>query len=73
VGGEAASTKVPHLTHHHAILVINLIVVVHNDKESLVGSWYQTYSLSSKANLTHAVSLGESHLFEKVTGMIHHI
>jgi hypothetical protein len=73
VRGEAASTELPHLTHHHGILVINLIVVVHNDKEALVGSWHQTDSLSCEANLTHAVSLGESHLFEKVTGMIHHI
>jgi len=70
---EAAPTEVPHLTHYHGILVINLIVVVHKDKEALVGSWYQTYSLSSKANLTHAMSLGKCHLFEKVTGMIHHI
>jgi hypothetical protein len=72
VRGEAAATEVPHLTHYHGILVINLIVVVHNE-EALIGSGNQANSLSCKADMTHAMSLGKCHLFEKVTGMIHHI
>jgi hypothetical protein len=69
VGWEA---EVSYLAHDHPILVINLIVVVHNE-EALIGSGNQTNSLSCKADMTHAISLSKSHLFEEVTGMIHHI